>query len=153
MAATLSTATSVNDGGAGSGSSSNTGAGRGYYRRGPSPPPPRNLHLVELYVVLDERNFLLAVPDPESPMDGGIIVSMAPMRNACAKSHPANPRVAELRVSTREQGRVIGGEEPGLFLPMAGGASSDGRDGVGGGDGGASFRGAGHKGVWNLVRE
>ena len=158
----LLTTTKVSDaggsGGSGGGSiSSNSHTGRGYYRRGPSPPLPPNLHLVELYVVLDERFFLLAVPDPESPMDGGIIVSSAPLRNACAKSHPANPRVAELKVSTREDGRAGGGEGPGLFMPSAPieVASRDKRGGVGGegGDGGANFRGAGHKGSWHLVRE
>ena len=135
----LLTTTKVSDaggsGGSGGGSiSSNSHTGRGYYRRGPSPPLPPNLHLVELYVVLDERFFLLAVPDPESPMDGGIIVSSAPLRNACAKSHPANPRVAELKVSTREDGRAGGGEGPGLFMPSAPieVASRDKRGGVGG---------------------
>ena len=117
--------------------------------RGPTKTPTFSSSL-ELYVVLDDRDFLVAEPDPDSPLDNGRILCAAQLRNAVARPHPANPRVLELRVSTREtsQARANGG--PGLFLPTTSPAAVASRYGVDG-DGGASFRGVGHKGLWHLV--
>lgn len=113
---------------------------------------PRPLDLDELYVILDERSLMIAVPDPDSSHNGrGLLVSVAPLRNTAAKSHPANPRVLELRVSTREESRAGSSGGPGLFLPVPVPETEAPRMG-GGADGGNSFRGAGHRGVWHLVR-
>eukprot|EP00903_Cladosiphon_okamuranus_P018674 g17188.t1 len=111
------------------------------------------LSLDELYVVLDERSFMIAVPDPDAPADadGGLLVCVAPLRNTAAKKHPANPRVLELRVSTKEEGRAGSKGGPGLFLPVPGGGEAVAVAEAAGGEGGASFRGAGHRGIWHLV--
>ena len=110
--------------------------------RGRSSWPP----LDELYVVLDRHSFIVAVPDPDSPVDGGLLVCVAPLRDIAAKKHPTNHRVLELRISTKEEGRAGSSKGPGLFFPVLGGAA-----GVGNGDG--SFRGSVNRGVWHLVRE
>lgn len=109
----------------------------------PSWPDPS---LDELSVIIDEGSFMLAVPDPPySPLHGGLLLCVAPLRNTAAKIHPANPRVLELRVSTREEGQPGSAGGPGLFLPAPVGQATE--------DGWASFRGAGHLGVWHLVRK
>lgn len=110
------------------------------------------LSLDELYVVLDERSFMIAVPDPDAPADGGLLVCVAPLRNTAAKKHPANPRVLELRVSTKEEGRAGSTGGPGLFLPVPGGSEAAAVAEVGRREGGGRFRGVGHRGIWHLVR-
>lgn len=125
---------------------------RQHNHRQSSSSAPRPLDLDELYVILDERSLMIAVPDPDSSHNGrGLLVCVAPLRNTAANTHPANPGVLELRVSTREEGQVGSSGGPGLFLPVP--VPEKTAPGIGGGDGGNSFRGAGHRGVWHLVRE
>lgn len=130
---------------------SNGGRSSSSSARHGSSSPSAALPLDELYVVLDERSFMIAVPDPDSPLDGGILVCVAPLRNTAAKKHPANPRVLELRVSTREEGRAGSSGGPGLFLPVPAGEAVAAAE-VGVADGTTSFKGAGHRGIWHLVR-
>lgn len=109
-------------------------------------PPPKQPALSaprELYLLFDERNFVLAAPEPKS-VENGRVVCIAPLRHTVSRPHPADPRVIELRVSTRE----AGGSGPGLFLPIASAAAPWSRDEQAGG---ASFRGYGHRGLWHLV--
>ncbi|CAN0229243.1 unnamed protein product, partial [Hapterophycus canaliculatus] len=116
-------------------------------QQNPSWPDPS---LDELSVILDEASLMLAVPDPPySPLHGGLLLCVAPLRNTAAKVHPANPRVLELRVSTREEGQPGSSGGPGLFLPVPVGQTAG--SGIGDGGGGAGFRGAAHAGVWHLV--
>lgn len=109
-------------------------------------PPPKQPALSpprELYLLFDERNFVLVAPEPEST-ENGRVVCVAPLRHTVARPHPVDPRVMELRVSTRKDG----GSGPGLFLPTASAAAPWSR---GEQAGGASFRGYGHRGLWHLV--
>lgn len=144
-------AVATTNGGGRSSSSSSGSNSAGYGRASSAATTANALSLDELYVVLDERSFMVAVPDPDSPADGGLLVCVAPLRNTAAKKHPANPRVLELRVSTKEEGRVGSTGGPGLFLPVPGGGEAAAVANVGGGGGEASFRGVGHRGIWHLV--
>lgn len=98
----------------------------------------------ELYAVLDDDSFIIATPDPTS-MENGCVVCAASLRHSVARPHPADAGVLEVRVSTRQGG----GPGPGLLLPVVSAAAP------GPGDyepSGTSFRGAGHRGLWHLVR-
>ncbi|CAN0556853.1 unnamed protein product, partial [Ectocarpus sp. 12 AP-2014] len=42
----------------------------------------------ELCVILDEQNFMVVVPDPPySPLHGGLLLCVAPLKNTTAKIH------------------------------------------------------------------
>lgn len=104
----------------------------------------------------NDPSLLLAIPDPDSPLDNGILLCVASLRHTVARILPANPRVVEFRFSTTKDGRVEQREwepGPGLFLPVSPTAGGNGVSDVGDESGGPSFRGVGHRGLWNLVRE
>lgn len=110
-------------------------------------PTPDSL---EIYVVLDDLNFFVASPDPNSPLDHGLLLCATPLRNAVAKTHPANPRVLELRVSTQEAGQE-GAGGPGLFLSTTNASPRNSAEAGSRWEGGVNFRGVGHRGLWHLV--
>lgn len=112
-------------------------------------PTPESL---EIYVVLDDHNFLVASPDPDSPLDHGLLLCANPLKNAVAKAHPGNPRVLELRVSTQESGQEgAGARGPGLFLSTTNASPQNSAEAGSRWEGGVNFRGVGHRGLWHLV--